>query len=124
MVLMNTLEDEGAIAPASFQSLLTLLAPFAPHLAEHLYETVLQGEGSIHQLPWLEYDSALLVEDTVTIGVQVAGKTRGEITISPEASEEEAVKAALALPKVAASLTVELPSRVIYRPGKILNLIP
>jgi leucyl-tRNA synthetase len=124
MVLMNAFEKEEMLAPESFRSLLILFAPFAPHLAEHLYETVLNGEGSVHQRPWPVFDPALLVEDTVTIGVQVAGKTREEITISPHASEEEAVAAALALPKVVQALPGGSPSRVIYRQGKILNLIP
>jgi leucyl-tRNA synthetase len=124
MVLMNALERESAIASESFKSLLLILAPFAPHLAEHLYETVLDGEGSVHQIQWPSFDPELLEEDTVTIGVQIAGKTRDEITISVDASEEEALQAALGLPKIVQALPGGAPSRVIYRPGKILNLIP
>lgn len=123
MVLMNSLESQPAVSRKGYTDLLTLLAPFAPHLAEHLFEQS-GGEGSIHQRPWPKFDPALLVQETVIIGVQIAGKTRGEIEIAPDASEEEAVEAALAQPKVAAAFPEGKPGRVIYKPGKILNLLP
>lgn len=123
MILMNSLEEGETVSKEAYRTLLILLAPFAPHLADHLYEGIGEME-SVHQEPWPEVDPALLAEETVIIGVQVAGKLRGEIHISPEASEEEAVSAALALPKVGDALGGGNPSRVIYKAGRILNLIP
>ncbi|MEA2701492.1 MAG: leucyl-tRNA synthetase [Candidatus Parcubacteria bacterium] len=123
MILLNAFEDEESPSKESFNDLLVLLAPFAPHLAEHLYET-LGGEGSIHQQSWPEFDPSLLVKETVVIGVQVAGKTRGSIEIAPEASQEEAVAAAMELPKVAGAFPGGKPGKVIYKPGRILNLVP
>lgn len=123
MVLMNTLEEEPVLAKGTFEKLLILLAPFAPHLAEHLFE-VMGGEGSVHQQSWPEFDVSLVEQETVLIGVQISGKTRGEIEILPNASEEEAVKAAMALPKVQAAFQYVKPGKIVYKPGKILNLVP
>ncbi|MEO6536675.1 MAG: class I tRNA ligase family protein [Candidatus Paceibacterota bacterium] len=126
MVLMNALEDEEQISSKDFVSFLEVLAPLAPHLAEALYEEVSKSESaqSVHSLSWPEFDQSLLEDDTVVIGVQVAGKTRGEVSISPTATEEKAVAAALQDPKVLQSLPGGAPTRVIYVPGRILNLIP
>ena len=123
MILMNELEKEENVSREAYGTLLTLLAPFAPHLAEHLFEEVMGKEGSVHQEPWPVFDQSLLAEETVTIGVQVSGKKRGEITISPDATEEEALAAALEVPKVVEFLPSGTPSRVVYVPGKILNLV-
>jgi leucyl-tRNA synthetase len=127
MILVNSLEEVKQISNDGFVSFLKLLAPFAPHLADHLYADCISSEAdasSIHQQPWPVFEDSLLSEETVTIGVQVAGKRKGEIHISPSATEEEAVKAALEEPNVAKAIPSGIPSRVIYRAGKILNLIP
>jgi leucyl-tRNA synthetase len=127
MILVNALEDTSEISKEGFGMFLKLLAPFAPHLADHLYGETLgsqETKDSIHQQPWPVFEESLLTEDMVVIGVQVAGKRKGEISISPAASEEEAVQAALAEPNILKALPAGKPSRVIYRAGKILNLIP
>ncbi|HEV7121581.1 MAG TPA: class I tRNA ligase family protein, partial [Candidatus Paceibacterota bacterium] len=123
MVLVNELEALSAVPKAAYQQLLILLAPYAPHLAEYLHEA-LGGEGSVHQLPWPAADESLLTEETITLGVQIAGKRRGEVVLAPDASEEEALAAALSQPDVSKYLEGGKPSRVIYVPGRILNLIP
>lgn len=124
MILMNELEAQEQVSSGAYLKLLTLLAPFAPHLAEHLFQEVSSKAESIHQRAWPVPDASLLTQETITLGVQVAGKRRGEITLSPEASEEEAVALALADSGVAKALEGATPSRVIYVPGRILNLIP
>lgn len=124
MVVVNELEREESLSPESFRQFLVLLAPFAPHLAEHLYREVVKGKESVHQEEWPVFDTALLEEETVTIAVQIEGKRRGEVVIAPDASEEEAVAAALELPEIVKVLPGGSPSRVIYVPCRILNLIP
>ncbi|MDB4992427.1 MAG: leucyl-tRNA synthetase [Parcubacteria group bacterium] len=124
MILVNALEDAAEISKDGFGTFLRLLAPFAPHLADHLYSEILKSEDSIHTQDWPTFDERLLSEDMVIIGVQVAGKRRGEVSISPSASEEEAVLAALSDANVQKAMPNGQPSRVIYIPGKILNLIP
>lgn len=123
MICLNAIDDAGSIGKEQWKLFLKLLAPFAPHLAEELWEQT--GEkGSIHLSTWPGYDESLLVRDTVVIGVQVSGKTREEVEIAPDATEAEAVEAALALPKIAAAFSGGKPGKVIYKPGKILNLLP
>jgi leucyl-tRNA synthetase len=125
MVLVNELEALPMIPKAAYQELVTLIAPYAPHLAEYLYQSMApENETSVHLQPWPEVDESLLTAETITLGVQVAGKRRGEVTLSPEASEEEAVSLALSVPEVAKFLEGGRPARVIYVPGRILNLIP
>ena len=98
------------------------LAPYAPHLAEEAWEG-LQGEGSLSTAPWPLCDPSLLVEDTVTLAVQVNGKMRG--TVELEAGAEEAVAAAAArdLPAVARLLDGAAVKKTVYVPGRILNFI-
>jgi leucyl-tRNA synthetase len=123
MTLLNELEGAADIPKNILMQYVTLLAPFAPHIAEHLWER-LGGAGSVHEQQWPAYDEALLASEHVTVVVQVAGKKRGEVTLAPDAPEAEALEAALAVPAVSAALAGATPSRTIYVPGRILNLVP
>lgn len=98
-----------------------MLAPFAPHLAEHLWEK-LGEEGSVHQQTWPETPE-LAAESTVEMTVQVNGKRRGSVTLTIDASEDSAIAEALAIPTVVTALGGKKPSRVIYVAGKIINLV-
>lgn len=120
MVLVRDLESRDQVSRAAYHSLLTLLAPYAPHLAEHLWAQT-GGEGSVHQASWPEAGEIAI--ETVVIGVQVNGKTRGEIEIAPDASEEEAIAAAKASEGVSRALEGAAITKVVYRPGRILNLV-
>jgi leucyl-tRNA synthetase len=134
MVLVNELEALPAVPRAAYQQLVVLLAPYAPHVSEFLFDNLKltsthgaateTGHESVHQESWPTFDPALLGSDTVTLGVQIAGKRRGEVTIATDATEEEAASAALALPEVQKYLAEGKPSRIIYVPGRILNLMP
>ena len=89
MICLNAVEDDG-ITNASLGVYARLLAPFAPHLAEELWEQV--GEdGSVHEAEWPSYDESLLVLETVTLAVQINGKRRGEIILAPDAPEDEEI---------------------------------
>lgn len=121
MVLVRELERETTVPQAAYRTLLILLAPYAPHLAEHLWQQCGETE-SIHLASWPDIPE--VVATTVTIGVQVNGKTRGSITVAPDASEEEVVQVALADEGVARALNGTHPEKIIYRPGRILNLVP
>lgn len=121
MVYVNHLETLPQVPKAAYGNLLKLLAPFAPHLAEHLYAC--PGGESVHITSWPEADQSMLTDETVTVVVQVNGKKRGEVTLSPEASEADVLEAARKLEPVRAALSGSLPKRVIYVPGKILNLV-
>ncbi len=120
MVLTRELEALPAVPREAYKSLLILLAPYAPHLCDHLWIEQ-GGQGSVHQALWPEVRE--VQDELVTIGVQVNGKKRGEIALSPDAPEEDALALARSVPAIEAALGNVSPARVIYVPGRILNLV-
>ncbi|MDO9019013.1 MAG: leucine--tRNA ligase [Deltaproteobacteria bacterium] len=103
-----------------------LVAPFAPHLAETLWTRGAGNDvtpGGVAYAPWPEADPKWLVDDTVTIGVQVNGKTVTTVELALDADEATAVAAAKAIDAVARQLAGKSVAKVIYKSGKILNLI-
>jgi leucyl-tRNA synthetase len=122
MIFLNAVEKEGAIGKEQWRAFLRVLAPFAPHLTEELWERASET-GSIHRADWPTFDPALLVASTVDLTVQVNGKRRGAVRLTADAPERDAVAAARALSTVTAALGGEEPKRVIYVPGRILNLV-
>jgi leucyl-tRNA synthetase len=122
MILVRDLEELPRVPHAALRTLLTLIAPLAPHVAEHLWEK-LGEEGSVHQASWPIFDPTLLAADTVVIGVQVNGRKRGEVTLSVDATEDEALMEARKVPAIVAALGATPPTRVIYVPGRILNIV-
>jgi leucyl-tRNA synthetase len=101
--------------------LVQLASPFAPHIAEELWR-VLGETRSIFDSGWPVYDERLVVEDSVTMAVQVNGKTRGTISVSKTATQDEAMAAAIAEPNVAKFVTGPV-RRVIFVAGRMLNLV-
>jgi len=103
-------------------SLLQLVAPFAPHLSEELWSQT-GHEGSVHVSEWPAYDEALLVEDKITIVIQVNGKLRGEIVVAHDANEDNVVTAAKGNPKAARYINNQTIRKTIYVPGKLINFV-
>lgn len=107
---------------AAIETLLTLLGPIAPYIAEELWSQ-LGNKPSIHQQRWPVYDEAMLVDATVTIAVQVNGKLRDTIQLPTGASQDQAREGALASPKVAAALGAHEIRKLIFVPDKLVNLV-
>jgi leucyl-tRNA synthetase len=122
MSWLNHLSRKEKISKVEFRTLLLLLAPFAPHITEELWRE--RGEkDSIHSQIWPKYDEKYLKEETIKIPVQVNGKLRGVITVSPEETAENiVVKRALELDKVKSQLEGKK-YKSIYVKGKILNFV-
>ena len=116
-------EDALILLQDQFETLLKLLAPFAPHITEEIWRDTLGHDSSIHIQPWPEYDENLVVEDEVTIAVQVNGKARGEITVSKDASEDEVRDLAMGEPSIGKWTEGKNVAKVIYVPSKIINLV-
>lgn len=122
MIFKNHLHKAPAYRKSTVQTIVQLLAPLAPHLAEELWER-LGMEASVHEAPWPEYDATKLVETTMTLPVQVTGKVRGELTVAKETPKDEVLAAAKQLERVAANLEGKTIVKAIYVPGKIINFV-
>lgn len=122
MILVNELYKHDCKSRKVLLSLTQLLQPFAPHTAEELWNQ-LGGVGLVVTAAWPGFDPALCADDMVTLGVQVNGKMRGTIHISISTSESDAVSAALEVSTIASAMAGKSPSKIIYKAGKILNLI-
>jgi leucyl-tRNA synthetase len=115
------------VAQEALRVLLLLLAPFAPHLAEELWQQLGANPseaGSIHQQSWPRLDPAALVRDTVTVVIQVKGKVRGSLEIAADHSAADLEQLALQSEVASRWLEGRPPSRVIVVPGKLVNLVP
>jgi leucyl-tRNA synthetase len=106
----------------SVLTLLTLMAPVTPHVAEELWE-LLGRPYSIHQQPWPEADAALAAAETVTLVVQVNGKVRGRVEVPAGIDRDEAQRLAQDEENVARTLAGREPRRVIHVAGKLINFV-
>jgi leucyl-tRNA synthetase len=104
------------------RALIQLVAPFAPHVAEELWERLGAEEESIFDAGWPSFDPALAAEQLLTLAVQVNGKLRGTIRLAPDAGKESALAAALAEPGIA-KFVPGPPKKVIFVPGRLLNVV-
>jgi leucyl-tRNA synthetase len=106
----------------AMEALVRLAAPMVPHLAEECWK-ILGNQGLVAEQGWPEADSSLLIEDSVTIAVQVNGKRRGELTIARDASKEDIEAAALALAPVARAIEGREIRKIVVVPQRIVNVV-
>ncbi|WP_370312997.1 leucine--tRNA ligase [Sagittula sp.] len=104
------------------KTLAQLMSPMTPHLAEEIWQT-LGGEGLIADAAWPKADPKMLVEDTVTLPIQVNGKRRGEIDVPKDLAKEEVEKLVLAHEAVVKALDGGQPKKLIVVPGRIVNVV-
>ena len=123
MIFANDLEKREKISQEEYETLLKLLAPFAPHVAEEIWSTLGVDQGSIHLESWPQYDETKLVSETVTIVVQVNGKVRGSFEVPKFVSEKEIQEKARNLPEIEKWLVDKNVEKLIYVPGKLVNLV-
>lgn len=122
MELLNVLEKEKSISKKTFETLLLLLAPYAPHVCEELWECI-GNVGMISHQAWPAYNATLAVEKTVSIAVQVNGKVRGELVVAPNASQEEVEMLAKGLANIAKHMSGKEIRKVIYVQGKLISFV-
>lgn len=119
MIFVNEAEKSG-IEKKQYEAFITLLAPFAPHIAEDIWNA-LGNENSVHLAPWPEYDERKLLADEVTIVVQVNGKVRASLTLTRDTKQGEVEQAAREA--VAKWLEGKTPKKVIFVPNRLVNLV-
>ena len=125
--MMEYLNHLSKVEPAQrdlklIMALVQLLSPFAPHMAEELWQT-LGEKGMVCQATWPRADPAYLTLDTVNVAVQVNGKLRHVLEVAPDVTEDEVKRQALAVEKVAAYTSGKQIVKEIYVPGRLLNIV-
>ncbi|SPF79802.1 leucine--tRNA ligase [Pseudoprimorskyibacter insulae] len=121
----NTLSKSKAGAAAkreAAKTLAQLMSPMTPHLSEEVW-ALLGGEGLIANAPWPVADEAMLVEDTVTLPIQINGKRRAEISVPKDMPKDEVEKLALSNDAVVKALDGASPKKIIVVPGRIVNVV-
>ena len=117
--LIELAKKTGGIDKETIETFIKLLAPFAPHLTEELWEAY-GHEDSVFHTEWPEADEEAMKDDEIEVPVQINGKTRAVISISAEASKEEAIAAGKEA--IADKLTGTI-VKEIYVPKKIINIV-
>ncbi len=117
--LIEIAKKEGGVDKETLSTMAVLISPFAPHIAEEIWEQ-LGHEGSVFHAGWPTYDEALMKEDQMELPVQINGKTRAVITLDADVSKEDALKAGKEA--VADRLKGEI-VKEIYVPKKIINFV-
>ncbi|MDP3062187.1 MAG: class I tRNA ligase family protein, partial [Chloroflexota bacterium] len=112
----------GGAWQEAMETLLVLMAPSAPHLAEELWSR-LGKPYSIHHQPWPQWDEELAREEEITLVVQVNGRVRDRLQVPADIGEERAKELALASQRVRAHIDNKALERVIYVPGKLVNVV-
>lgn len=122
MALVNEFYRLGSVTKGEFKTLLLLLNPVAPHVTEELWQLTGQEER-IYQAAWPIYEEEKTIENTVEIAVQINGKVKASLPVSLDEKQEEAEAKARELDSVKAALNGKTIVKVIYVPGRILNIV-
>jgi leucyl-tRNA synthetase len=122
MILINEVYKANIRPKSLLKTLAQLLMPFAPHFAEELWSQM-GGVGLASTAAWPSFDAKLVVDDSLEMGVQVNGKIRGSINVTLSSSESDVLALAQAISSVKNAIGDLKIAKVIYKPGKILNII-
>jgi len=122
MILVNEMEKQEKILAADYELLITMLAPFAPHLAEEVWEK-LGHTQSIFLQAWPVYDPTLLQGEEIEMVVQVNGKLRDKLVVAIDVTEDEAKETALESEKVKVFTAGKEIKKIIFVSGKLINIV-
>lgn len=123
MALINDVTSFGSVSKKELSVFSILLNPFAPHITEEMWEVCKLGDGIVAQQSWPEYDENKCVEEAIEIAVQVNGKIKAKLSISPQAQESDVLSMAKAQPNVAKSINGMNIVKEIYVKGRIVNIV-
>ena len=122
MTMINTVYEVGKITKCELITLSKLLSPFAPHVAEEIYE-LMGGDGLVSLAKWPEYDEAKTVDAAVDMPVQINGKVRAVVSIPTGADKDAILATVKADAKIAAAIEGKTVVKEIVVPGKIINIV-
>jgi len=122
MIAINELSQQKCTSVEVMKDLVALIAPFAPHIAEELWEQ-LGGEGSVCDAKWPEYDEKYLVESSVTLGVAFNGKRRFEMAFAADADNKTIEESVLADDRAAKYLEGQQVVKIIVVPKRMVNIV-
>ncbi len=122
MELVNSMQKEKTISKDQYKILLQLLHPFSPHITEELWQG-LGEEDFIYNSTWPKYDEKKTKASTFEIGILIDGKLRERVEVSEDEGEEEIKEKVLKLEKVKVHVQDEKNAKLIYIPGRILNIV-
>ncbi len=122
MSLVNEFYKQNSVTRGEFKTLLLLLNPVAPHMTEELWELI-GAQGRIYQQTWPVYDEKKTIEDTVEIAVQINGKVKANMNIALDEQQDSVQARAMELASIQAALNDKTVVKVIYVPGRILNIV-
>jgi len=122
MALLNEIYEVGSLTKDELCSFIGILCPFAPHLTEEIWES-LGGNGFLAMSKWPEYEEEKTKDTEIEIAVQISGKLKGTIWVTPDTTKDEAIAIAKADEKIAALLEGKQIVKEIYIPGKIVNIV-
>ncbi len=125
MICLNDIEKQGGFSRESLGIFAKLLAPFAPHMAEEIWRSVLGNKSSIHRESWPEYDPKLLVSDTFTLVIQVNGRTRDTVEAPTGTTKAQAIAFALGSARAKQYIGEAKPNedKIIYVPDRLINIV-
>ncbi len=112
----------SAVKREAAKTLAQLMSPMTPHLSEELWQ-MLGGEGLVATAPWPIADETMLIDDTITLPIQINGKRRAEISVAKDLDKAEVEKIALSTEAVQKALDGAAPKKVIVVPGRIVNVV-
>ena len=122
MSLINEIYDVGALTLDELALFAKILSPFAPHLAEEVYEWC-GGKGLVSLAAWPDFDESKTADNEVDFPIQINGKVRAVVTIPASADKDEILARAKADEKIAAALEGKTVVKEIVVPGKIVNIV-
>ncbi len=123
MTLLNAIYENGRINRAELKTLLLLVSPFAPHVAEEMWSTLGFGKMLASDGQWPTFDEAKCVDDSVEIVVQINGKIRAKLVVPVEISNDDAIALAKSDEKIAEELSGKNIIKEIYVKGKLVNIV-
>jgi len=122
MSLINDIYATKAVNKSELITFLSLLYPFAPHIAEEIYEQC-QFEGTVDQQSWPEFDESKCIENTIEIAIQVNGRVRSRINVNADIDKDSALELAKNDEKIANEIAGKSIIKEIYVPGKLINIV-